>query len=345
MISPVVIGIAGTAKNTGKTTALNALLREAHTRGVRVGVTSIGYDGESIDNVTGLPKPRIVLEPGTIATTSESCLPAEGWTLIERTGFTTALGEVVLVRITSTMSLVLAGPNKRSDLLAVLERMTAMSPSVIFVDGALNRLAPMSVAHGLILATGAARNADLSSLAAETSAIVSLFAIHRTGEAKSTRDTILRTSFPSSEELQKHLGENRHRARRIVCLRPVGPSLLMEIVRMDATVRRIEEIVLRDPVTCLLAADPTEMMRAVTACREAGVRVRVAAALPLKAVTINPFLPRPDGHRYVADSVSVEELRHVMTASIQIPVVDIVKDGAGMLWEDIARGPGGLRGV
>lgn len=345
MISSVVIGIAGTAKNTGKTTALNALLREAHARGVVVGVTSIGYDGESFDNVTGLPKPRIVLEPGTIATTSESCLPADGWTLIERTGFTTALGEVVLVRITATIPLVLAGPNKRSDLIAVLERMTAAGPSVIFIDGALNRMAPMSVAHGLILATGAARNDDLNLLAAETSAIEALFAVHRTGEAKSARDTIIRTSFPTAEEVHKQLGENRHRARRIVCLRPVGPALLLEIARMEPSVRRVEEIVLRDPVTCLLAAEPAEMMQAIVACREVGVRVRVATTLPLMAVTVNPFLPRPEGHRYVADAVSAGDLTQVMKASIRTPVVDIVQDGAGILWDEIARGPGARRMV
>ena len=65
-----IVGIAGTAKNTGKTTALNALLRAAHEHGTLVGVTSIGYDGESIDTVTGLPKPSIFLEAGKPASRS-----------------------------------------------------------------------------------------------------------------------------------------------------------------------------------------------------------------------------------------------------------------------------------
>jgi hypothetical protein len=345
LLSPQVIGIAGTAKNTGKTTALNALLREAHARHVPVGVTSIGYDGEYIDNVTGLPKPRIVLEPGTVATTSESCLPPDGWSLIERTGAKTALGEILIVRIDARTPLVLAGPNKRSDLVAILDRMTAAQSSVIFVDGALNRLAPMSVANGLILATGAARNPDLQLLAAETAAIESLFAIPRTGEPKSIRDTILRTSFPTKEEVEKHLGENRHRARRVVCLRPVGPSLLEEFAGMEPSSRRIEEVVLRDPVTCLLAAEPIDMMKAIAACRIAGIRIRVSTPLTLVAVTVNPFLPRPEGHGYVADSVSADDLERLIKGSIERPVVNILKDGAGMLWEEIRRSPATRRMV
>ena len=70
----MIIGIAGTAKNTGKTTALGALIREATSRRLRVAVTGIGYDGEERDTITGLPKPRLDLPPGTIATTSEACL-------------------------------------------------------------------------------------------------------------------------------------------------------------------------------------------------------------------------------------------------------------------------------
>ncbi|MEK6650235.1 MAG: hypothetical protein AABY75_04615 [Bacteroidota bacterium] len=309
----------------------------AHRQGVSVGVTSIGYDGETIDNVTGLPKPRIMLQRGTIATTSETCIPASGWEMIERTGLRTALGEIVVVRCIEPGHLVLAGPNKRLDLASILERMSALGPSLIFIDGALNRMAPMSVAKGLILATGAARTSDLLLLAKETGAIEALFAIPRTGEAQSGRDTILRSPFPQAEDVLKLLGQNRHRARRVVFHRPVAPGVLVELARIGSNDRRMEEIVLRDPVTCLLAAPPPEMADAVRACRDAGIRVRVAARLPLLAVTVNPFLPRPEGHHYVADAVSAEDLSRIMRSAIRTPVVDIVKDGAEPLWEEISR--------
>ncbi|MBU4562316.1 hypothetical protein KKB17_02785, partial [bacterium] len=58
-MSSKVLGILGTAKNTGKTTTTSALLEIANNKNLSVGITSIGYDGEDIDNITGLPKPRI----------------------------------------------------------------------------------------------------------------------------------------------------------------------------------------------------------------------------------------------------------------------------------------------
>jgi molybdopterin-guanine dinucleotide biosynthesis protein len=68
------LGIAGTAKNTGKTTATAAIIQELRTRGVGFYLTSIGYDGENIDNVTGLPKPKLRVEPGDVVATAERCL-------------------------------------------------------------------------------------------------------------------------------------------------------------------------------------------------------------------------------------------------------------------------------
>jgi len=68
-----VISIIGLAKNVSKTTTLNHiinLLRDKHT----IGVTSIGRDGEPYDAITELPKPKIIVEEGTIFATAEDSL-------------------------------------------------------------------------------------------------------------------------------------------------------------------------------------------------------------------------------------------------------------------------------
>lgn len=338
-----VVGIAGTAKNTGKTTALNALLRAAREHGTSVGVTSIGYDGESIDTVTGLPKPRIVLEAGTIAATSESCVPPSGWEIIERTGLRTALGDVVIVRCAGSGPIVLAGPNTRADLGSVLRRMSAHGPSLMCIDGALNRLAPMRLADGLVIATGAARHADLSLLSKETKAIEALFAIPRADEAPSPRDVVLRSPFPTLDEVlasldraQAHHGASEPRGpTRVVCDALVGASLLAGLARPGSPALRVDEIVLRDPVTCLLAAPPLEMAQAVRSCRDAGIRVRVGTRMPLLAVTINPFLPRPNGSHYVSDAVSAVDLSEAMRQVLRVPVVDVVREGPEVLWQAV----------
>ncbi|MGE5542148.1 MAG: hypothetical protein ACM3WT_03850, partial [Bacillota bacterium] len=72
----VSVGVAGTAKNTGKTTTLMGAMRECQERGRLVRLTSIGYDGEDVDNVTGLPKPRIYCDRGTMFATASECLKA-----------------------------------------------------------------------------------------------------------------------------------------------------------------------------------------------------------------------------------------------------------------------------
>ena len=56
------LAFVGLAKNTGKTVALTTLLRELAERGERVGVTSIGRDGEARDAIDRrIAKPRIHL--------------------------------------------------------------------------------------------------------------------------------------------------------------------------------------------------------------------------------------------------------------------------------------------
>jgi molybdopterin-guanine dinucleotide biosynthesis protein len=51
------LGVLGTAKNTGKTTTLNALLKCLSEK--LLALTSIGFDGEDLDHITCLPKPNV----------------------------------------------------------------------------------------------------------------------------------------------------------------------------------------------------------------------------------------------------------------------------------------------
>ena len=69
------LAIAGTAKNAGKTTALNYLIDRFAQAGERIGVSSIGRDGEAVDQITNRPKPRIRPPVGAlVATSHESAL-------------------------------------------------------------------------------------------------------------------------------------------------------------------------------------------------------------------------------------------------------------------------------
>ena len=96
-----VIGILGTAKNTGKTTTLNYLLKWLNTKEIKVGLTSIGYDGEDIDNITGLPKPRIAAQQDNVIATAENCISTfkDNIKIIEKTSVNTSLGKILIGKV------------------------------------------------------------------------------------------------------------------------------------------------------------------------------------------------------------------------------------------------------
>jgi len=327
-----IIGIAGTAKNTGKTTALNALLGEAHRRGVPVGVTSIGYDGEELDNVTGLPKPRVVLHPGMTVSTSLRTLPPAGWSVLERTGLFSALGEIVIARCEKSGAVVLAGPKTRADLKRVTERLASFGCGVMLVDGALNRIAPMPVADTLILATGAARETDIARLAAETAAVASLFRhplFSGTYDVPPGLPRMLHSADDTSVMLDRHAGMHVLHLPGLISTQ--GWGLLADALTRVS--HSISTIVLNDPVALLLSGVPSETLRIIERLARHGVNVSLRASMTLGAVTVNPFYPRFTGTSYEADTVDAETLSRTMRDSVKLPVIDIVRDGAAPAWE------------
>lgn len=169
--------MVGTAKNTGKTTALVSLLQIAARKNAAVGLTSIGYDGEDLDNLTGLPKPRVFCPAGVLVATASRCLGA-GEAVIDDlcpSGRATPLGEVFIGRVVRPGTVVLAGPNETGGLSQVLESFGAAGVDLALVDGAFGRMAPASAADAVVLATGAAKTSNLRALVEETRAIEEVF--------------------------------------------------------------------------------------------------------------------------------------------------------------------------
>jgi len=72
------LALIGLAKNVGKTTTTNYLLEtllgEKLYRAEELALTSLGLDGEAIDVLTGLPKPRYVPPAGLIVATTADLL-------------------------------------------------------------------------------------------------------------------------------------------------------------------------------------------------------------------------------------------------------------------------------
>ncbi|MBQ7697212.1 MAG: hypothetical protein IJT35_01335 [Paludibacteraceae bacterium] len=168
--------LVGLAKNTGKTVTLNYLLRHLPSD-VRVGVTSIGLDGESRDQVVGTEKPEIMLRAGSVFATTEKHyrerrLVAE---LLDVSDIPTALGRLVTARTLIEGKVIVAGPGSTEQLKRWM-RTVEKEVDLILVDGALSRmsLASPTVSEGMILATGAAYSANIDTLVRKTAYVVHL---------------------------------------------------------------------------------------------------------------------------------------------------------------------------
>ncbi len=307
------------------------MLEQATRRGLPLGLTGIGYDGEERDTVTLLPKPRIRVPAGSLVTTSESCLEGTdaGWTDLRRTGYHTALGDVVVVRVTSPGLLVIAGPNKTHELEQVRQALDGEGLELLMVDGSLNRIAPMAVVDRLVFSTGAARSIDPAAISGEMQAIESVFSIPRAdaaGEGEREQWPVITAGTRMDEA-------------SAVATATTGPIRWKGLVTLDVfsdiaavTGTRQGEIVFDDPLKLLLAGDIRRVAGVVAAARQAGCRLSCLRSPRLAAVTSNPFYPAYDGTVYSGGTIDPAGLQNALRSTLQTPVVDVVRDGGGALF-------------
>ncbi|HEX5274644.1 MAG TPA: hypothetical protein VFW34_05155 [Candidatus Rubrimentiphilum sp.] len=137
--------VVGTGKNAGKTVAMRAVATAAVQRGLTIGLTSAGRDGEMFDAVDAAAKPRLFLEPGTVIATARALLSARhDYELLEETPWQTAAGPVVFARVRAAAFFELAGPPKASELRRCVERLREFGCDQTIVDGAIDRVAALA---------------------------------------------------------------------------------------------------------------------------------------------------------------------------------------------------------
>jgi len=172
------IVIIGMAKNSGKTTTLNHLIKTFRKEGQRVALTSIGRDGESVDVVTGTDKPRIYVYRDTIIATAEKLLPLCDISkeIIAVTKIHTPLGRVVIVRALSDGFVQLGGPSIAAQM---AELLCELPGDRILIDGAVSRKAQASIGDAVVLCTGASYSPSMIDTIQETQHVVNMFNLPR----------------------------------------------------------------------------------------------------------------------------------------------------------------------
>ena len=170
--------VVGTAKNVGKTVTLNALRRAAAARGLLGAVTSIGRDGEPTDALDGAAKPRVRLEAGTLVALPRELVPRSPAFEVLELGEPSALGAIVFARVRYAARCEIGGPPTARGVRATIDRLSELTSGPVFVDGAMDRIAPLAGgSDAIVLATGVASGATphaIASIARETVARLSL---------------------------------------------------------------------------------------------------------------------------------------------------------------------------
>lgn len=332
----IVLGFAGTAKNTGKTTTASRLLDFVRGSGQTVALTSIGYDGEDIDTVTGLPKPLYQLKPGDLIATASDCLrvAAKGsYKVLHETGINTILGRIMIAEVMAETKFVMAGPNRRTDLERLLSMLEGYAPGYVFIDGALNRIVPMIAARGLVLATGGSFDEDIASIVAHAQALAGLFAYPLAASGNDLKQVTLikpdgesvsfsYTSVLSPEMADEIAGAARHPIEQLVIPGACYPSLLSTLVKRLAP----SQITLGNPLFLAASGDPLIWQQVLNSEAFVQSEITYQETIPLLFITVNPFYPRflQSTHQYYKAYLDENELLAAMRAAIpDVPVFNI----------------------
>ncbi len=328
------IAIVGMEKNAGKTTVLNHLLE--HCRGRSVAITSIGYDGEETDQVTGTAKPRIYVEKGTLVATAAGLLSRCDITreLLKFTGLPTSMGEVIIVRARSDGYVQIAGPAITAQMEKLLQMFNAFHPEKIFIDGAAARksTAAISTADACILATGAAFSPDVTEIV-ENTAFSSI--LLNLPVCRDSRVTDLLAHMPGSLEADyRDAGQCYAITDQIVELgSSLDDAVALKASQIDnlnmlvfkgacpsGFARRFLEKTRQLPGLRLVARDGTRFLLTAEQFREfirRGAVFEVGRSANLLAITVNPVSPAG----LLLDS---DELRRKLQFETRLPVYDVM---------------------
>jgi len=316
------LSLIGLAKNVGKTTATNYLLQTLLSEHLyaaeELAITSLGLDGEATDALTGLPKPRYVPEAGLLVVTTDELLRQAEYdgTQVERLlqlPGRTALGAVILARVLKPGRIILAGPTLLRDLRFALAQCQHYGTRLGIVDGAINRLgtATPAVTDACIVCTGASVGATSEVVARRTADVLSRLATPTTkwqnvyrnlspsvrlltcivgeGEAYDGQSVRIYTgSMEPAEEAHWIIEGMETMQKTASMLRGAfTEELARELLAQLSTTRLHHEAE-------LIVGDGTKIFcHAVVMQRLAarGLHIRVAEAIRILAITINPYTP------------------------------------------------------
>ncbi|MCL6631937.1 MAG: hypothetical protein K6T63_04815 [Alicyclobacillus herbarius] len=209
------IAFIGASKHAGKTTALNAFVAAAADLGLSLGLTSIGFDGEATDALSGIGKPRIWAPAGTLVASADAALAASSARLeyLEELPISTPLGPVLVARVLADGYVVLAGVRRRRDVALALTVLTRHGSELMLVDGAFARIAAASpgLIDAVVVAVGAVLGGGPEQVAQQAMGFLQRFRLPETPDAWRLRlETAVERRCPAVWVAERlHVGHGR----------------------------------------------------------------------------------------------------------------------------------------
>jgi hypothetical protein len=343
------LALVGLAKNTGKTVALAALLRELKDRDRPIGVTSVGRDGEEHDVIDArIEKPSVHLSAGSLVATTDSLLRASGipYEPLEETAVRTPLGRVLIARLRETGTVEVAGPSVAADVRSTSDAMLAHGAEQVLIDGAVDRRAASSpdVADGLVMSTGSVLSDDISEIVLQTRDAIDLVRLpnaddgsaagHRLRElvgnpGDGEASDASRASMLVCEDLQSValpprfvLTSDAEQIAQVLDANPTVRWLTIPGAVPDRFLRSlVHPVHHRRRELVVVVSDPTKVFlwkRGPEWYRRQGIHLQTLNDIQLEALTVNPVAPQS----HCFDSARLRAL--LREAIPDVPIFDVL---------------------
>jgi len=290
------IALIGMCKNAGKTTVLNLLLDEPN-----LAITSIGLDGETVDNVTKTKKPRIFAKKGTLVATATDllCQCTTTKQILASTGIPSPLGEIVVFRCVDDGFVQIAGPSIVANFILLKKILYDLGAKKIIIDGALGRksIASNGVIDGAILSTGASYDKDINKVLKDTAFVIDLYNL---------------PTFNYNVKPSLDLIEDARKGKKILYF---DGAITNNIIKTLSTLKHVNKIVVGVKNASKILA--TNQVLETFFLR--GGKIKVKNKIKLLAVTINPY----SAYGFSFDKNLFKEKMQQLTT---LPVINVMEE-------------------
>lgn len=325
------ISTIGLEKNVGKTVTMNYIIKRLVSEGVKVGITSVGVDGETMDVVTTTAKPEVTIYEGMMFATSENHYKMKRFQgdILSVSEKATALGRVVIGKVLREGKILLSGPSNSKWVKETIEELLEKGMDTVIIDGALSRMSIGSpiVTDGIILSTGGAVSINLNEVIKKTKHVIKLIDLDEISSSKREvieklddgiykivweRDEVEKLPIKSILSFSQ-LEQNVFQEECSLYITGAVTERFLDNISKQNFIKNVEVIV--TDFTKIFSS--TEVLNRFL---KKGGRIKVLLKTNLIGVTVNPTSPAG----YILNS---EELIKKIKEFTNVPVVNLKEDG------------------